>query len=74
MGRAAPCRDENETGALDAAESLATLRLAWGNAWDICCASARWRAARRDGTGCVLTRASADGLELALRAGYRRPQ
>ncbi len=73
MGRAAPA-GRKRTGALDAAEALATLRLAWGNAWDICCASARWRAVRRDDTECVLTRASADGLELALRAGDRRPQ
>jgi hypothetical protein len=72
MGRAAPCRDGNETGTLDAVEALATLRLAWGNAWDICCASARWRATCKDGTGSVLTRASADGLALALRISYGR--
>ena len=30
MGRAAPCRDGDETGALDHAEDLTALRLAWG--------------------------------------------
>jgi hypothetical protein len=70
MGRAAPCRDGDETGALDQAEALATLRLAWGNTWDIGCGDARWRAARRDGIGHVLTRASANGLALALRVSH----
>jgi len=49
------------------AQALEALRLAWGTTWDIGCRSARWRAARRDGTGHVLTRASAEGLALALR-------
>jgi hypothetical protein len=72
MGRAAPCRDGDETGALDKAKVLEALRLAWGNAWEIGCGDARWRAARRDGTGHVLTRASADGLALALRVSHGR--
>lgn len=72
MGRAAPCRDGDETGALDQAEALAALRLTWGNTWDIGCGSARWQAARRDGTGHMLTRASADGLALALRVSHGR--
>ena len=49
------------------------LRLDWGNTWDIGGGSARWRAARRDGTGHVLTRASADGLALALRISRWHP-
>ena len=72
MGRAAPCRDGDETGALDEAEALEALRLDWGNAWDIGSGDARWRAARRDGSGHVLTRASADGLALALRVSCGR--
>jgi hypothetical protein len=72
MGRAAPCRDGNETCALDQAEALATLQLAWENTWDIGCGSARWQASRRDGTGHMLTRASADGLALALRVSHGR--
>ena len=48
------------------AEALEALRLAWGSAWDIGRPGAGWRAARRDGTGHVLTRASAAGLALAL--------
>ncbi len=67
MGRAAPCRDGDETGALDEAKALDALQLDWGNAWEIVCRDARWRAARRDGSGHILTRASADGLALALR-------
>ena len=54
------------------AEALEALRLDWGSAWAIGCGDDRWRAARRDGTGHVLTRASADGLALALRIGYGR--
>ena len=56
-------------GALESAEveALERLRLDWGTVWDIGCGGTRWQAARRDGTGHVLTRASADGLALALR-------
>jgi hypothetical protein len=73
MERAAAGRPGNETSAPDEAEALRALRLDWGTAWDIGSGDDRWRAARRDGTGHVLTRASAGGLELALRAGYGRP-
>lgn len=55
------------------AKALEALRLDWGSAWDIGRPSARWRAARRDGTGYVLTRASADGLAMALRISHGRP-
>jgi hypothetical protein len=73
MGRAAG-RAGDDTGALEAgeAEALEALRLAWGNAWNIGRPGDRWRAARRDGTGHVLTRASADGLALALRISRGR--
>jgi hypothetical protein len=71
MGRAAS-RAGDSTGTLSEAEALEALRLDWGNVWDIGCGDARWRAARRDGTGHVLTRASADGLALALRISYGR--
>lgn len=66
-------RGEPDPGIPDQAEALKTLRLDWGNAWDIGCGDARWRAARRDGTGHVLTRASANGLALALRVSHGRP-
>jgi hypothetical protein len=55
------------------AQALRALRLDWGAAWDIGRGDIRWQAARRDGTGHVLTRASADGLALALRISYGRP-
>lgn len=77
MGGAAASRTGDDTGGLELAEAAAleALRLAWGTTWDIGCGSARWRAARRDGTGHVLTRASAEGLALALRISHgRRPR
>ena len=74
MGGAAASRTGDDTGPLDEAEALRALRLDWGRSWDIGCGDARWQAARRDGTGQVLTRASADGLELALRISYGRPR
>ena len=48
-------------------EELTPLRAAHGTAWAIGIQDGRWSAARRDGTGHVLTRASANGLALALR-------
>ena len=76
MGGAAASRTGDDTGALEAAEAeaLEALRLDWGNAWDIGCGATRWQAARRDGTGHVLTRASAGGLALALRISQGRPR
>ena len=56
------------------AAALAALRLDWGRTLDIGCAGDRWQAARRDGDGHVLTRASADGLAMALRISYGRPR
>jgi hypothetical protein len=72
MGRA-PCQDGDETGALDEAEALQALRLAWGKIWAIGCGGGRWHAARLDRTGHVLTRASAAGLAMALRVSYGTP-
>jgi hypothetical protein len=72
MGGAAVSRTGDDTGVPESAEALEALRLAWGTTWDIGCGSARWQAARRDGTGHVLTRASADGLALALRISHGR--
>jgi hypothetical protein len=74
MGRAAASRTGDDTGVLGPAEAraLEALRLAWGTTWDIGGDSARWRAARRDGTGHVLTRASAEALALALRISHGR--
>jgi hypothetical protein len=74
MGGSAASRTGDDTGVLEPAEALEALRLAWGRTWDIGCGDVRWQAARRDGTGHVLTRASAGGLELALRAGYGTPR
>jgi len=74
MERAAARRGGDDTGVLDEAEALEALRLAWGSAWDIGCGDTRWQAARRDGTGQVLTRASAGGLALALRISGRHPR
>jgi len=75
MGRAVSGRAGGDAGAPEVceAQALETLQLDWGNAWDIGCGHARWRAARRDGSGHVLTRASADGLALALRISQGRP-
>jgi hypothetical protein len=73
MGRAAS-RAGDGTGTLDEAKVLEALRLDWGTAWDIGRGGNRWRAARRDGTGQVLTRASADGLAMALRISGRQPR
>jgi hypothetical protein len=63
-------------GVLEPAEAEApeALRLDWGTTWDIGRGSDRWQAARRDRTGCALTRASAAGLALALLVSYGRPR
>jgi hypothetical protein len=65
---------EDSSGPRDApeAEALDALRLAWGGTWDIGGRDDRWQAARRDGAGTVLTRASAEGLALALRISHPR--
>lgn len=76
MGRAAESRAGDEAGVLEPAEAAAleALRLDWGSTLSIGCGDGRWRAARRDGRGPVLTRASADGLAMALRVSYGRPR
>ena len=73
MGRAAS-RTGDDTGAPEPAEAeaLEGLRLAWDSAWDIGHEGTRWRAARRAGTGHVLTRASAAGLAFALEISQGR--
>jgi hypothetical protein len=60
MGGAAASRAGDETGVLEPTEAkaLEALRLDWGSAWNIGRGDDRWQAARRDGTGYVLTRAS----------------
>lgn len=75
MGWAAESRAEGHADALEAgkAAALDALRLDWGSAWEIGCGDT-WQAARRDGTGDVLTRASAGGLALALRISHGRPR
>ena len=75
MGWAAVSLAGDETGAPEADETMAlkVLRLDWGSTWRIGRGDGRWRAARRDGTGLVLTRASADGLAMALRISQSRP-
>jgi hypothetical protein len=72
MGRAAAGQPGNDAGAPAEAETLEALRLDWGSAWDIGRGGVRWRAARRDGTGHLLTRASVNGLALALRISHGR--
>lgn len=74
MGGAAASQTGDDTGPPDEAEALRALRMDWGRILDIGCVDDRWRAARRDGSGTVLTRASADGLEMALRISYRTPR
>jgi hypothetical protein len=76
MGGAAASRTGDETGVLEPAEAqaLETLQLDWGSTLDIGCGTGRWRAARRDGRGPVLTRASAAALAMALRISYGRPR
>jgi hypothetical protein len=71
MGGAAS-RTGDDTGPPDEAEALRALRMDWGSAWDIGGCGTRWQAASRDGTGRRLTRASAAGLEFALRISTRR--
>jgi hypothetical protein len=73
MGRAASRTGDDAPEAAEA-KALEALRLDWGSAWAIGCGGGRWQAARRDGSGCVLTRASADGLAMALRISYGRPR
>jgi hypothetical protein len=72
MGGAAASRAGDGTGSLNEADALEALRLDWGSTWDIGRGGVRWRATRRDGSGAVLTRASADGLALALRISHGR--
>jgi len=56
------------------AEALGALHRDWGSTWAIGCGGGRWHAARLDRTGCVLTRASAAGLAMALQISYGRPR
>ena len=74
MEGAAAGRPGADTPGTPEAEALRALRLNWGRSWEIGCGNDRWRAARRDGTGHALTRASADGLAMALRISYGRPR
>jgi hypothetical protein len=71
MGGAASRAGDDAPETIEVA-ALEALRLDWGRAWDIGRPGTQWSAARRDGTGCVLTRASADGLAMALRISYGR--
>ena len=68
----AASRTGNDAPGTPEAEALRALRLDWGSAWDIGGREDRWQAARRDGSGHVLTRASANGLAMALRISYGR--
>jgi hypothetical protein len=68
MGRAA---GTNAAGGQP--DKLDELRLHWESAYDISATGGVYTARRRDGTGQVLTRASADGLALALRISHGRP-
>ena len=70
----APSRAGDDAPEAAKAAALEALRLGWGSAWTIGCGEGRWQAARRGAAGLVLTRASAAGLELALRAGYGSPR
>jgi hypothetical protein len=67
MGRAA---GTNAAGGQP--DMLDELRFHWGSAYDISATRGVYTARRRDGTGQVLTRASADGLALALRISHGR--
>jgi hypothetical protein len=72
MGGAAAGRPGDDTPGTPEAEALSALHRDWGSTWAIGCGNERWQAKRRDGTGQVLTRASADGLAMALRIGRPR--
>lgn len=76
MGGAAASRTGDDTRVLGPAEAkaLEALRLDWDRTLSIGCGGGRWQAARRDGAGHVLIRASADGLAMALRISYGRPR
>ena len=74
MEGAAAGRPGADTPGTPEAEALRALRLEWGRSWEIGGGNDRWRAARGDGTGHALTRASADGLAMALRISYGRPR
>lgn len=74
MGGAVASRTRDDTGVMEPAEAqaLEALGLDWGTTWDIGRGGAHWRAARRDGTEQVLTRASVDGPALVLRVSHGR--
>jgi hypothetical protein len=72
MGGAAAGRPGDDTPGPPEAEALSALHADWGSTWAIGCGGGRWQAARRDRTGHVLPRASAAGLDMALRVSYGR--
>jgi hypothetical protein len=74
MGGAPAVRRGDDTLGPPEAEALSALHRDWGSTWAIGCGGGRWQAARRDRTGCVLTRASAAGLAMALRVSDGRPR
>ncbi len=74
MGRAAAGPPGNDASAPAESAAVEALRLDWGRTLDIGRSGNRRRAARRDGAGHVLTRASADGLAMALRVSYGSPR
>lgn len=57
--------------AVDVAAALEELSATWGGIYCIAHVNKRWRAARIDGTGCVLTGISPDDLAVQMRACWR---
>ena len=57
---------------VDEDHAAEAFRLIWGQAYDIGFADGTWRARRLDGNGAVMTGATADALNVAIRADWAR--
>ena len=64
MGRAAACRAEGDTGALE------ELTFHWGSAYDIEVGGEEYTARRKDGKGPVLSDLSPEGLRMQISGDY----
>ena len=67
-----PGGTEQELSDAGLERALDALRLTWGDAYGIGYGSGRWQAMRRDGTRRVLTGATPDEVNAALRADWAR--
>jgi len=58
---------------VDTDRAAEALRLAWGTAYDIGFADGAWHACRLDGNGTLITGATPDVLNAAIRADWTAP-